>query len=224
MAKSRTKRLDESSWIDEALEVLAEQSIDAVGIEPLARRLRVTKGSFYWHFRDRSALLNAILRRWQQRATLSVIECLEHGGMPAAERLWRLQERSQSSLQARRNVQVELAIRGWARKDKVAAAAVAEVDQQRLSYIQSLCRALGFSEDESRVRAFLLYAVQFGECLIKIDETDTARGKRHEQLTKSIVGSDKAFSKSPATTNKKPAPLANAGTRRANEKRLLGAH
>ncbi len=203
--------------------MLAEQSIDAVGIEPLARRLRVTKGSFYWHFRDRSALLNAILRRWQQRATLSVIECLEHGGMPAAERLWRLQERSQSSLQARRNVQVELAIRGWARKDKVAATAVAEVDQRRLSYIQSLCRALGFSEDESRVR-FPPVCSAVRECLIKIDETDTARGKRHEQLTKSIVGSDKAFSKSPATTNKKPAPLANAGTRRANEKRLLGAH
>src|SRR5690348_17786797 len=67
MAKRRTEYLDESSWVDEAFEVLSDKGVDDVGIESLAKRLGVTKGSFYWHFKDRAALLTAVLRRWQQR-------------------------------------------------------------------------------------------------------------------------------------------------------------
>lgn len=204
MTKRRTEYLDESSWIDAAFEVLCEQSIDGVGIESLAKRLGVTKGSFYWHFKDRSALLSAILRSWQHSATLSIIERLEHSEMTPAERLRRLVEGPQSSQRSRLGALVELAIRGWARKDPMAAAAVAEVDEQRLRYIQSLCRALGSSDDEARVRAFLLYAAQFAECLIRIDESETVRTKRRARLTKSIMGTGVVFSRG-GGGGKKPA-------------------
>jgi AcrR family transcriptional regulator len=201
MAKRRTRYLDESSWIKEAFEVLAEKSVDDVGIESLAKRLGVTKGSFYWHFKDRAALLSAVLRTWQQRSTLSIIERLEHSGMSATERLRKIVLEPQSTPQSRKAAFVELSIRNWARKDPTAAAAVAEVDEQRLTYYQSLCRALGSSNEEAQVRAYLLYAAQFAECLITVDEKPDERAKRLARQTKSIMGSDAIFAKAETRAN-----------------------
>jgi AcrR family transcriptional regulator len=201
MAKRRTEYLDETSWVDEAFEVLSDKGVDDVGIESLAKRLGVTKGSFYWHFKDRAALLTAVLRRWQQRATLSIIERLEHSGMSTAERLRKLVVEPQSTPQSRKGGFVELAIRAWARKDPVAAAAVKEVDQQRLTYLQSLCRALGSSEEEALARAYLLYAAQFAECLITADESSAERTKRLARLTKTIMGTDAIFAKADNTAS-----------------------
>src|SRR5882762_3011292 len=79
--------LDESAWIQAAFDLLVSGSIDSVGVEPLAKQLGVTKGSFYWHFKDRAALLAALLRTWKQRATLSIIERLEHSHISPIERL-----------------------------------------------------------------------------------------------------------------------------------------
>jgi len=59
-------RLSADDWARAALELIAEQGVAAVAVEPLARRLGVTKGSFYWHFRSRDALLQAAIERWEQ--------------------------------------------------------------------------------------------------------------------------------------------------------------
>jgi AcrR family transcriptional regulator len=61
----RPARLSASDWAQGALDLLGEQGLSAVGVEPLARRLGVTKGSFYWHFPSRDALLTAALERWE---------------------------------------------------------------------------------------------------------------------------------------------------------------
>ncbi len=61
----RPARLSATDWAQAALDLLGEQGLAAVGVEPLARRLGVTKGSFYWHFPSREALLNAALERWE---------------------------------------------------------------------------------------------------------------------------------------------------------------
>src|SRR5690606_7033358 len=62
---SRGARLSAADWAQAALDVIAEQGVSAVAVEPLARRLGVTKGSFYWHFPSRDALLQAALERWE---------------------------------------------------------------------------------------------------------------------------------------------------------------
>ena len=65
-ASERSGRLSAEAWAQAALDVIAEQGVAAVAVEPLARRLGVTKGSFYWHFPSRDALLQAALERWEQ--------------------------------------------------------------------------------------------------------------------------------------------------------------
>ena len=62
----RRGRLSAEDWAQAALDLIAEQGVAAVAVEPLARRLGVTTGSFYWHFPSRDALLQAALERWEK--------------------------------------------------------------------------------------------------------------------------------------------------------------
>ena len=68
------EQLGRKEWISAAIEAAAEGGIDNVRVERLARRLRVTKGSFYWHFKDRNALLQALLEAWQAMQATTVIK------------------------------------------------------------------------------------------------------------------------------------------------------
>lgn len=75
--------LTRADWIEAALEALATQGLPAVAVEPLARRLGTTKGSFYWHFSDRSDLIGATLQHWEQRDTDDLISRIEEIEDPA---------------------------------------------------------------------------------------------------------------------------------------------
>src|SRR5512142_2273935 len=67
------RRLTRDDWADAALAAVAEGGLAAVAVEPLAARLGTTKGSFYWHFATREALLEAALARWEDKTTTAVI-------------------------------------------------------------------------------------------------------------------------------------------------------
>jgi AcrR family transcriptional regulator len=154
------------------LDVLATSGIDAVRIEPLARSLSVTKGSFYWHFADRPALLGAMLTTWRRRATLAVIERLEKTGDAPKDRLHRLIQLPFASSKSVEGASLELAIRLWAKRDPQAAAAVEEVDQHRLTYLGSLLRAAGLDDLEAQVRAYLIYSYILAEAIITQPDKD----------------------------------------------------
>jgi len=83
--QDRVGRLSADDWAQAALDLIAEQGVASVAVEPLARRLGVTKGSFYWHFPSRDALLVAALERWERD------EQVAYGGLEsipnAADRL-----------------------------------------------------------------------------------------------------------------------------------------
>ena len=76
-AVARSGRLSADDWAREALEQIAETGVASVAVEPLARRLGVTKGSFYWHFPSRDALLQAALERWETMEQELVFGSLE---------------------------------------------------------------------------------------------------------------------------------------------------
>ena len=81
--------LSRGGWIDCALDRLAADGIDKVLIAPLARELGVTKGSFYWHFKNKQDLLDAMLTRWESVGTLDIIDQVEMQGGAADARLRR---------------------------------------------------------------------------------------------------------------------------------------
>ena len=112
MGSTRTPR---SSWIDAGLRALAAGGPDTVRIEPLARDLGVTKGGFYWHFDDRRALLGEMLDAWERTAVDAVIEQIDEAEGDGRAKLRLL---FGIATGAREVLDVDLAVRDWARRDK----------------------------------------------------------------------------------------------------------
>ena len=172
------RQLTAHDWVVAAQELLVNSSIDGVRVDILAKRLAVTRGSFYWHFEDRQDLLDRLLKHWRDQATENVIRQFESAKLPPEEivnGLLKLPFRGRTAVQA---WSVELAIRAWARRDDSARRVVDDVDAQRLSYIAQCFSALGHSIAAARVRAFALYGMELAEALLANQGTSTQRDER----------------------------------------------
>jgi AcrR family transcriptional regulator len=157
-AAGESTRLDADAWTQSGLQLLADRGIEGVRVELLAKMLGVTKGSFYWHFRDRGALLEAMLDDWRRRSTLVIIERLERDSEPPVSRLTKLFRLPLAGPRSEQGADVELAIRLWGRHDPKARATLEEVDQLRLRYIGGLLQTAGAPQDQVEARAILAYA------------------------------------------------------------------
>lgn len=165
-------------WVAAATELLVDQGIDSVRVDVLARALKVTRGSFYWHFKDREDLLGAVLQAWRAHATEQLTRRLEsaHDDPRAQIRdLISLPFRGRSAVRAAR---IELAIRAWARRDPMARAFVDEADAARMGYIAQVFSGLGFPIVEARSRAFLLYSYEVAESLLASQGSPAQREER----------------------------------------------
>lgn len=169
--KSREPKLGRQDWIEAGLAVLAENGVEAVRVEPLAKRMKVTKGSFYWHFKDRNDLLNAILAEWVQIDTRSIIERVNQIDADPKTKLLQLFELAIADdglAPGLADGSIENAIRAWAKNDAKVATLITQVDRQRLDYTKNLFLELGFSEAEALVRARLAYYSLVGEFTIGV--------------------------------------------------------
>jgi AcrR family transcriptional regulator len=156
------------SWIEAGLKELGHGGVEAVRVEVVAQRLGVTKGGFYRRFKDRRALLDAILEAWQRGRIAAIEKQVELGGPSARERLRSLIRLYSERLNPE-GIAIELAVRQWARSDAAAAAAVASVDATRLRIVAQLYRTLGLSADDAQARALLFYSFIFGQSLIFLE-------------------------------------------------------
>jgi AcrR family transcriptional regulator len=176
-----TGPLDADAWVQAALAVLAESGVDAVRIEPLAKQLAVTKGSFYWHFKDRSALLAATLATWRAHATLDIIARLERDVAAPQDRLRELLALPHKGSRAVRGADIEAAMRLWGRTDPRAADVVRQIDEQRIEYITSLVVATGRHPRREAALATLIYAFILAEAAIG-PALDPAAGRQCEEI------------------------------------------
>lgn len=156
MAKRQAEeRLSREAWEEAALEAVAEEGLAAVAVEPLARRLGVTKGSFYWHFESREALLEAALRRWERLHTEEVIASLRDVKDPH-ERLERL-----ALTRLDRAGRLYTALSGAADDPRVRAV-LRRVSDRRVGYLAECFAALGLEPEAAHHRALLTYAAYVG--------------------------------------------------------------
>lgn len=151
-------RLDGEAWTVAALDALRDRGIDGVRVESLATVLKVTKGSFYWHFKDRDALYESMLSYWRRRATLALIARFGGGGATPEEQLRQLLRLPIVGRRSAWGADVELEIRLWGRRDPRAQAALEEVDQLRLKHIAQLLQQIGIATKMAEARAILAYS------------------------------------------------------------------
>ena len=166
-------RLRPEDWLHAARRRLVGGGIDAVKIGPLAEDLKVTRGSFYWHFRDRNHLLQTLLSQWRGESH-EMFDRLVGGdaasGMEEFVRLvhlWIDESEFDPSL--------ESAMRDWARTSEEVAAVVKAVDEERIAYIKRIFLDFGYEEDEAFIRARITYFHQVGYYTIGFNESLDAR-------------------------------------------------
>ncbi|GAA4531785.1 MULTISPECIES: TetR/AcrR family transcriptional regulator [Nonomuraea] len=149
-------RLSADDWAEAALAALAEGGVAAVAVEPVAARLGVSKGSFYWHFANRRALLEAALRRWEAQ-TERVIARLEDVADPL-ERMRVLLERAFGE-----GRDAAIAFRLISEADDPLVGEVArQVSERRLAYMEGVLRELGLPRQEARRRVLAAYGGYLG--------------------------------------------------------------
>jgi AcrR family transcriptional regulator len=163
-----------SSWIEAGLRALGDGGPEAVRVEPLARSLGLTKGSFYWHFEDRQALLDELLDSWERRMIDEVIERVEREGGDARLRLRRLFSIA-SSKETRTLARSELAIRDWARHDERVSERLERVDDRRMDYMRRQFAEFCLGEEDVEARSMLAFSLFIGAGFIHADPG--ARGR-----------------------------------------------
>ncbi|MBW4656834.1 MAG: TetR/AcrR family transcriptional regulator [Kaiparowitsia implicata GSE-PSE-MK54-09C] len=155
-------RYGPQDWIVAALVALAEGGIDAVRIEKLARRLNTSKGSFYWHFTDRPALLAAVLDFWEAEGTNLVIhsaDTLEH----PAERMLAVVDIALLATEKGADVaRTEAALRAWAAEEPVVAQRIARVDERRVAYLAEILALMGYDGAAAKLLGTGIYLALMG--------------------------------------------------------------
>jgi len=142
--RDRGNRLERSDWIRAATEVLAHEGKDAVRIENLAKKLRISKGSFYWHFRDREDLLGAVLDAWESGHNEWNVEENEVHRDPAGRWAGLVELLSRPS-----RARVDVAIFSWAREEEKVSRRVREIERKRVAHLQQVFREIGFTAQQA---------------------------------------------------------------------------
>ncbi|MDE0795779.1 MAG: TetR/AcrR family transcriptional regulator [Alphaproteobacteria bacterium] len=158
--RKTTESLTRDDWISGAWDMLGVNGLDGVRVEPLARRLGVTKGSFYWHFKDRQQLVEALLDRWFLIWDDQMSPRMEQAADPA-DRVWALFE----SVVGRVTRGQTVSLRMLSHSDADVARRIEERDAQRLAFLMEQLVAIGFSSDEARVRGQVYQTIMTGEYL-----------------------------------------------------------
>jgi AcrR family transcriptional regulator len=170
VAITRTPR---NGWIVEGLRALAAGGPDAVRVEALARTLGVTKGGFYGHFSDRSALLAEMLDSWERMSTREVIERVEREGGDARVKL----RKAGALTFSRTLLPIDLAVRDWARRDPAVAKRLRRVDNQRMEYLRELFGTFCSDEDDIEARSMLAFSLLIGNHFMAADHGTRSRAE-----------------------------------------------
>jgi AcrR family transcriptional regulator len=149
-----------NDWVEAAWQALGESGVEGVRVESLARRLGVTKGSFYWHFKNRQELIDALLDRWFGMREEAREQFLRDNPDPEI-RLWKVIERGIT----RGTRGQAAALRLWAQRHPEAANRIVEADGRRRQFFVEQFRALGLEDGSAEVRADVYMAVISAEFL-----------------------------------------------------------
>src|SRR5215475_8262680 len=131
------KRLTAQAWIDFALKTLAREGFAALKADVLARKLGVSRGSFYWHFTDLAAFHARVIEHWKLLATEAIITDIERHASREA-RLNALLHHAFGH-----GAGLEVRVRAWAEHNTEAARALGDIDRRRRGYIEQLLAEAG---------------------------------------------------------------------------------
>ncbi|AVX05837.1 hypothetical protein MXMO3_03332 [Maritalea myrionectae] len=166
MAKSgdaKRNQLSAQDWLLAAIAAMAKGGVENVKVERLAKSLGTSKGSFYWHFKDRKDLLDQLIRYWVTQGTEQVMATNERDETSPHDKLVALFHVAlKEPVGALSSAQGEMAMRSWAMVDPNIAQTVSETDQQRIDYVIHLFAEHGYSQERATTNSHQLYLMLLG--------------------------------------------------------------
>ena len=166
-AESST-RTSKQDWLDLAIRTLIEDGIDQVKIQVMAKKLEVSRSSFYWFFESLQDLHHQLLRNWLHNNTDPVVE---HAQRPAPNINRAILNVFECWIDNRLfDPQLDIAVRIWARRDPSIRAVIDEADRRRVEAITAMYRRYGYDEENAFIRARVLYFMQIGHYTLDVDE------------------------------------------------------
>ena len=173
-------------WLEAAYEALVESGIDGVKILPLAKRLKLSRTSFYWFFTDREELLSALVARWREKNTGSIVDRAAAYAESLAEAMLNVFD---CWLDSRLfNSRFEFAIRSWAMQSEAVLAEVREADRIRIKALTRMLMRFGHDEIGADVRARTIYLVQIGYISMQAEESLPDRIMRMPEYVRIFTG------------------------------------
>jgi AcrR family transcriptional regulator len=172
-----TRRLTAQAWIDFALTTLRREGFAALKADVLARKLGVSRGSFYWHFAELADFHAHLIERWREMATEAIIADVERYGS-AEQRLSALLRRAFGH-----DGLLEIRMRAWADDNAQAARALGDIDRRRQMYLERLLGDAGITPPLAAMRAQLLYWSYLGAALSRC----TPKGARLEAVVAELI-------------------------------------
>ena len=147
--KKTVQRLSREDWLENALTELSRKGRAGLRIHGLSAALGVSRGSFYWHFKDRDDFVHSLLEYWYEEYTAGAPAAVGRDGGTPKERLLRLMRLVHDQDLTR----YDLTVRSLATLDSQFSRTVKKADRFRLDFIQSLFAEMGFTDNQLRIRA-----------------------------------------------------------------------
>lgn len=186
------QRGSEELWLNAAYEMLRENGIEAVKVMPLAKKLDLTRTSFYWHFTDRDALLEAMIRRWEQKNTGNLVKQTTSFAESITEAMFNVFDcwLDEDLFDAR----MDLAIRNWARNNEALQVRLDLADAKRGDALFDMFKRFGYDDAQAQARSMTVIYTQIGYISMEIHENQTERVARMPDYIAVFTG------KSPSTS------------------------
>jgi len=181
---STARNLSRDVWLEKALYVVSRTGGAKLRIDSLVKEVGVTKGSFYWHFKNRDDFVRSLIDYWHERYTLTVSEYLDDYEGSAMEKLRKLME----MVFVEQLTRHDLAIRSWAIADPKLRGLVKRTDDYRLNYLRMLFRGIGFNKDGADLRARVFLGEAAWEAALFESMTMSMRKKKAMAFFELLVG------------------------------------
>ena len=210
------------AWLDAAYDILVESGVDAIRIVPLAKRLKLSRTSFYWFFKDREALLAALLERWRAKNTQNLARQCAAYAESITEAIFNVFD---CWLDARLfDSGLEFAVRSWAQQSPRVAAAIRSADATRIEALADMFIRFKFDPHAANVRARTIYLTQIGYISMKTQEDLATRMSRipaYVQIFTGHAAQTRELERFQARHHFDPRQMAQATTQRRKKRPTL---
>ncbi|MEM7029591.1 MAG: TetR/AcrR family transcriptional regulator [Chloroflexota bacterium] len=175
-------RLSKEQWLDHGLKSLARDGFTVLKADKLAKSLGVSRGSFYWHFKNLADFHQAVLARWRDLTVNAVIEGLEQQPLAAPQKIKQL-----VIIAGQGDSALENALRAWGTNSSQVKKTIEAIDQQRLGYLQSLFETIGVDKATAFARARIIYYAYLGQIMLGEQLAESQRNAVIDELVSVVI-------------------------------------